>query len=53
MLCAVFSAINFVQKYIYFFIWRKYFSLYFVNVKKILKLRLKFFLKNYFLYTQT
>ncbi len=39
-------AINFLQKYIYFFIRRKYFFYFFVNLKKIMKLQLKKFFRN-------
>lgn len=47
------SAINFLQKYTYFFILRKYFFYFFVNLKKIMKLQSKKFFRNAFLGTLT
>ena len=35
------SAINFLQKYVYFFIYEKYFFYFFVNLKKIMQLQSK------------
>lgn len=47
------STINFLQKYTYFFILRKYFFYFFVNLKKIMKLQQKKNFRSGFLGTLT